>query len=118
MGIKDDLEKDMRTIKASGLVLSKEDMIIYRVLKIRNIVCSEEDYKKMNIEFLVSELCENMYNVSSVENIKSTLEFINGEPMRIVSIVIFADIYSFQMFAMTHGDLYMSDKELMLQLLN
>lgn len=103
-----ELERDMRTIKARDLVLSKDQMVRYRI---RGIFNSIGEVEKMNDEY-IRDYAMKVYRpeYGEIAVIESGIRQFSGgknNPLKVVSIIVFTDVWSWNMFAMKNPEIYM-----------
>lgn len=94
-----------RTIKARGVVLTEEQMDHYRI---RGIYNAAAEVEVVTAEY-VQRFADSVHrpNLGEVAIVETSLKDTNvRNPLQIISVIVFVDIYSWHMFAMKHWDIY------------
>lgn len=110
MTVKDELNKSLRTVKTRDYVFTVEQMQSYRIKGVFNSIGEMESMTSEYIEKFALGVYRPQYGeVGVVET--AIKEFSGGKknPLKIVSVIVFADIWSWNMFAIKHQDIYMGN---------
>lgn len=113
MSIAEELRRNLRTISARGVEFSEWEMRSMRILKIINCY-GRVDEIGVNID----NTMELDYVPGEFRVAESSIRERYGIKMGIVSVIVFADEFSWQMFAMKYWKIYSKEKERLLTLLN
>lgn len=105
-----ELKRDMRTIKARDYELTPDEMIRYRI---RGIFNSVGEVEKMDDEY-IKNYALSVYRpeYGEVAVIESGIRQFSGgknNPLKVVSVIVFTDVWSWNMFAMKHPNIYMKN---------
>jgi len=112
-----DYKKSLRTIKARNVVYTEEQMRSYRLKGIYNIVGSVESLT----DDYIHEFCNRKCNLEKGEIgiLETSMVRYNGaSPVMVVSALVFADIWSWHMYAMRFSDVYMQPGHELQSLMN
>jgi len=94
-----------RTIKARGVVLSEEQMDHYRIRGIYNAAAEVETVNDHYIQDFANSVHRPSYGEIAV--VETSLKDTGvRNPLQIISVIVFVDIYSWHMFAMKHWKVY------------
>ncbi len=120
MSYKEELEKELRTIKARDYVFTPGDMLRFRI---RGVFNSVGEIEKMDDEYIQafarSVVRADQGEIGVIEvSIKSMPDIEIKNPLKVISVVVFADIWSWQIFAMTHQDIYIHEDHNLQPLMN
>lgn len=125
MDYKKELDRELRTIQTRDYVFSKEQI---RSFRIKGIFNSIGEIDKMGEEF-ITKFAESLYRqeIGEIAVVETAIKSfpmpgdVYGEgkemnPLKIVSIIVFTDVWSWQMYALKNLDIY--GNESLLSLLN
>jgi hypothetical protein len=103
MGNKIVMKKSLRTSKASGMVFSEMEMRLYRISGIYNMV-GDPDYIDDSVisDFFMNCIDGNPPGAVGLIEKVDNKDFLNRD-LRVVSVIIFIDEYSLNMFMLKHG---------------
>ena len=111
MTFKQELDKDLRTIKARDYLLTQRQVRAFRIKGVFNAVGEGEsmtdDYIK---DFAMRCFRPDIGEVAVIETGVRTLTGGTGNPLKVVSVIVFADIWSWNMFAMKNGEIYLKPR--------
>ena len=105
---KEEMDISLRTIRARGVVLSRDTMLKFRIRGIFNSVGETEVMTDEYIDDFASSVFRPEYGeIASVERSMKTIEGVTN-PLVVVSVIVFADIWSWHMFALHEIDIYLA----------
>lgn len=112
------LEESLRTIQAQGKVFSIQEMREYRIRAIYNSIGGLEEMDDVYMQMFA--LGVHRPEEGEVAIIESSIRGVLGSsnPSKVVSVLVFRDLYSWHRYAIRFKDMYMKDKENLLSLLN
>lgn len=125
MDQKKELDKELRTVRTRDYVFSKEQM---RSFRIKGVFNSIGEIDKMGDSFIES-FAESLYRkeIGEIAVVETAIkgfpvsrdvydEKRRENPLKIVSVIVFADVWSWQMYGLKNMDVY--GNESLLSLLN
>jgi len=99
-------EKEYRTVRTRNIIYSEEEMYLMRIKGIYNCLCDSEC---VNIDLL-----HNLFNSNIDLGDSGLMDFAEkGERLSIITVIVFYDEYSRNMYSLKHQDLFNSNPELM-----
>lgn len=113
MNIAEELHRNLRTIQTRSIEFSYEQMRSMRILKIINCVGRVEDISDNVDRTMMLDYVQGEFRIAE-SCIRENKGIMNG----VVSVIVFADVYSWNMFALKYWDVYSKEKMGLLTLLN
>ena len=108
MTFKQELDRDLRTIKARDYVLSQRQIRAYRIRGVFNAIgevsTMDDSYIK---DFAMRCFRPEHGEVAAIETGIRNMQGGGRNPLKVVSVIVFVDMWSWNMFAMKHSDVYM-----------
>lgn len=99
------IHEDFRTIEARGVVLSHREMVRYRIRGVYNAIGEAGYMTPEYIEDFANKVHRPFYGeVAIVET--SLKDHGKGNPLVVLSVIVFADVWSWNMFAMANQGIY------------
>ena len=120
MTYKDKLEKELRTIKARDYVFTKEQMSSFRIRGVFNSIGEVDKMGDDYIDAFSSSVIRAEYGeIGVIEiSIKSMPDIEVKNPLKVISVIVFADIWSWQLFALKNQNIYIHEGHNLHPLLN
>lgn len=120
MSYREELEKELRTIKARDYVFTPGEMSRFRI---RGVFNSVGEIERMGDEYIQtfsrSVVRADQGEIGVIEvSIKSMPDIEIKNPLKVISVIVFVDIWSWQMYAMVNKDIYLHENHNLQPLMN
>jgi len=110
---KEDFDRELRTIKARDVEFTKEQMRSFRIKGIFNAVGEIENMGDDYIRGFANSVFKPEFGeITVIETSIRTFSGGKNNPLKIVSVIVFEDIWSWNMFAMKNQDTYVQKKHM------